>query len=64
MKTKAILQSLLTADCMLIQIWGLSACENCKVLNKDERGGPEIRKALLEGECYGPVGPDGLEDRA
>ena len=39
-------QNKLTADCWLIQIKGLIACETCELKDTDECGGKEILKKI------------------
>jgi len=46
--TKHIDQSMLTAECWLIQFDGLSACQDCKALNTPDCGGQAIRKRLMK----------------
>lgn len=43
---KEIPQNTLSAECWLVQINGLEACEDCELLNTEECGGQEIRKTL------------------
>ena len=61
MKIKSITQFELTNECLLIQIWGLSACERCKDKNTEECNGKEIRKDLLESGKHGKINIDGLK---
>ena len=46
MKTKIVKQSELTADCFLIQMFGLESCETCEVKDTDECGGGGTLKKL------------------
>ena len=47
-ESKEIKQSELISDCWLIQFNGLSACENCELLDTPDCGGQAIRKQLLQ----------------
>jgi hypothetical protein len=46
MNIKTIKQSTLTADCLLIQMFGLESCDKCKVKNTKDCGGGKTLKAL------------------
>jgi len=59
-KVKMVKQGDMTADCFMIQLWGLSACETCEVKDTSECGGQEIRKDLLEKGQHGKIGEGGL----
>ncbi len=50
METKVVKQSDLTADCWPVQVWGISACDDCVALNTTNCGGKSIRKKILRGE--------------
>lgn len=45
MRSKRILQSLLSNDCWSIQVWGIGACETCEFKNTKECGGKAKIKA-------------------
>ena len=62
MKTKMVSQADLTAECWLIQIFGLEACEGCEALDTEECGGQRIREELLVTGQSGKVGVGGLPD--
>lgn len=42
MKTKIISQKMLSAECWLVQVWGIEACKNCDFQNTKECGGKQI----------------------
>lgn len=43
-ESKQVDQSTLTAECWIVQIEGLGACEKCEFKDTEECGGKEIRK--------------------
>ena len=47
MKSRTVKQSLLSAECLAIQILGIDACKDCEFLGKRDCGGKNIRKTLL-----------------
>ena len=47
MKIKTMKQSDLTSDCWFIQMWGITMCDKCEVVDTDECGGQAIRDKLL-----------------
>ena len=43
-EVRSIMQSDLTEECWLVQVWGLKKCQTCPTRNTAECGGKEIRK--------------------
>jgi hypothetical protein len=44
MESKIVNQSNMTAECWLVQIWGLKHCDTCEFKGKRDCGGKRIRK--------------------
>ncbi len=44
MKCKVISQKMLSAECWLIQVWGLDACQDCDYQKTRDCGGKQILK--------------------
>jgi len=42
MKTKIISQEMLSAECWLVQVWGIEACKDCAYRGSNECGGKQI----------------------
>jgi len=63
-ESKTISQSNLTADCWLIQFWGLKACDDCPLKDTSECGGQEIRANLIQSGEYGKIKRDGLPNES
>lgn len=49
LKVKSIRQADLTSDCWGIQMWGLSACEECDYKGTDLCGGEAIIEKIKQG---------------
>ena len=63
MEVKVINTKDLTAECWLVQFWGLEACEKCEAKDTPECGGQRIRKDLLTTGRHGEITVTGLPDK-
>ncbi len=44
-KVKMVNQKDLSAECMMVQIWGIEKCKSCEFVNTKDCGGKKIRKS-------------------
>ena len=62
-KEKSVRTSLLTDDCFLIQIFGISQCDNCEWLDSPDCDGKKIRMKILAGLFPKDSLPDEMKRR-